>query len=291
MAYLALSFALGTLDAQQAEAACFERGALSVTFSDEHDDAVLEPLPGEVRLWPRTRLTALFAAASADAGLIVALAATLGLEPSALQAQAVADRVWEREWLRDFHAVRFGRRLWVCPRHETVTANDAVVVRLDPGLAFGTGTHPSTALCLTWLDGARLDGVELIDFGCGSGVLAIAALKLGAQRAHAFDIDPQARLATHENAADNGVAARLRVCERAQQLPRGCGTLIANILSETLLALAAELAPLIARGGSLLLAGILSEQEQEVAARYGAWFDMGRYAQRDGWVALQGRRH
>jgi ribosomal protein L11 methyltransferase len=171
------------------------------------------------------------------------------------------------------------------------SAAGSVVVRLDPGLAFGTGTHPSTALCLTWLDDASLEGVELVDFGCGSGVLAIAALKLGARRVYAFDIDPQALLATHENAADNGVASRLELCERAQQLPRACGALVANILSETLLALAAELAPLIASGGSLLLAGILSAQEQEVAARYGAWFDMARYAQRDGWVALHGRRH
>jgi ribosomal protein L11 methyltransferase len=291
MAHLTLSFPLGQLEPERAESACFERGALSVTFSDERDDAVFEPLPGEVRLWPRTRLTALFDAESADAGLIVALAGTLGLEPEQLHAQALADRVWEREWLRDFHAMRFGRRLWVCPRHESVAAPDAVVVRLDPGLAFGTGTHPSTALCLAWLDGAGLEGVELVDFGCGSGVLAIAALKLGARRAHAFDIDPQALLATHENAADNGVASRLELCDRAQQLPRDCGALVANILSETLLALAPELAPLIASGGSLLLAGILSAQEQEVAARYAAWFDMARYAQRDGWVALHGRRH
>jgi ribosomal protein L11 methyltransferase len=296
MPYLELSFELAELDPERAEGACFDQGALSVTYSDALDDAlpanaVLEPGLGEVRLWPRTRLQALFAADSADPVLITTLARAVGLRPGQLRARTVADRVWEREWLRDFHAMRFGRRLWVCPRHESVSDADATVVRLDPGLAFGTGTHASTALCLEWLDAAELSGRQVIDYGSGSGVLAIAALKLGARRAFAFDIDPQALLATGENAADNGVADRLQLCERAGQLPRDCDVLLANILSEILLSLAPELAPLVARGGHALLAGILASQEQEVAARYAAWFDMKRHAQRDGWVALQGQRH
>jgi ribosomal protein L11 methyltransferase len=291
VSYLALSFEVGSIDPEQAETTCFELGALSVTFSDEQDDAVLEPLPGEVRLWPHTRLTALFAAEKADAGLIVRLAGALELPLQHLQAQSVADRAWEREWLRDFHAMRFGRRLWVSPRHETVHADDGIVVRLDPGLAFGTGTHASTALCLTWLDGMALSGLDVIDYGCGSGVLGIAALKLGARCVHAFDLDPQALLATRENAADNGVAAGLRICEDAQQLPQECDVIVANILSETLVALAPALAARVSSSGSVLLAGILAPQEPEVAACYSPWFDMGRFAERDGWVALQGRRH
>jgi ribosomal protein L11 methyltransferase len=291
MAHLELSFELAELDPERAEAACFGHGALSVTLSDARDDAVLEPRPGEVRLWPRTRLQALFAAESADAALIAALASELRLEPRQLHARAVVDRVWEREWLKDFHAMRFGRRLWVCPRHETVTQAGAVVVRLDPGLAFGTGSHPSTALCLDWLDAAALDGRQVIDYGCGSGVLAVAALKLGASRAYAFDIDPQALLATRQNAADNGVAERLQLCERGAQLPRGCDVLLANILSEILINMAEVLAPLVTRGGWALLAGLLPTQEREVAAVYSAWFDMQRHAQRDGWVALHGQRH
>ena len=291
MSYLALSFEVGSIDPVQAESTCFDIGALSVTFSDERDDAVLEPLPGEVRLWPHTRLTALFAADKADAGLIVRLATALQLPLELLQAQSLADRAWEREWLRDFHAMRFGRRLWVSPRHETVHAADGVIVRLDPGLAFGTGTHASTALCLTWLDGTQLRGLEVIDYGCGSGVLAIAALKLGASCVHAFDHDPQALLATRENAADNEVAAGLRICEAASQLPRECDVMVANILSETLIALAPALAPRVSSGGSVLLAGMLAAQEPEVAACYSPWFDMGRFDTRDGWVALQGRRH
>ena len=291
MSYLALSFEVGAVDPEQAETTCFEIGALSVTFSDERDDPVLEPLPGEVRLWPHTRLTALFAAEDADAGLIVTLATALGLPVERMRAQSLADRIWEREWLRDFHAMRFGRRLWVSPRHETVSAADAVVVRLDPGLAFGTGTHPSTALCLTWLEGAPLRGLAVIDYGCGSGVLGIAALKLGARCVHAFDLDPQALLATRENAADNGVAAGMRICETASLLPQECDVMVANILSETLVGLAPALAARVSSGGSVLLAGILDSQEPEVAASYSAWFDMGRFGARDGWVALHGRRH
>jgi ribosomal protein L11 methyltransferase len=291
VSYLALSFEVGSIDPEQAETSCFDMGALSVTFSDERDDAVLEPLPGEVRLWPHTRLTALFAAKKADAGLIVRLATALELPIDQLQAQSLADRAWEREWLRDFHAMRFGRRLWVSPRHETVHAADGVIVRLDPGLAFGTGTHASTALCLAWLDGTQLSGLTVIDYGCGSGVLGIAAVKLGARCVHAFDLDPQALLATRENAADNDVAAALRICKDAALLPQECDVMVANILSETLVALAPALAARVISGGSVLLAGILAPQEPEVAACYSPWFDMGRFAARDGWVALQGRRH
>jgi ribosomal protein L11 methyltransferase len=308
MPYLELSFDLAGLDPEWAQSACFGCGALSVTLSEARDDAVgdvaryddsnvvtassvLEPGVGEVRLWAQTRVQALFAAENAAPALLAALAGAVGVEPQRLRARAVADRVWEREWLRDFHAMRFGQRLWVCPRHESVPQPDAVVVRLDPGLAFGTGTHASTALCLEWLEGCALAGRQVIDFGSGSGVLAVAALKLGARRAYAFDIDPQALLATRDNAADNGVAARLEVCERTTQLPRDCDVLLANILSGILQGLAPTLAPLVAPGGSALLAGILAGQEAEVAASYSPWFDMRCHAQREGWIALHGQRH
>lgn len=290
MPYLELSFELGTLDREAAEAACFDTGALSLTFSDDRDDAVLEPLPGEVRLWRHTRVRALYDAAQADPMLVLQLAAQLQLAPERLQAQAIADRVWEREWLRDFHAMRFGRRLWICPRHEQVQEPQAVVVRLDPGLAFGTGTHPSTALCLQWLDGLNLEQQTLIDYGCGSGVLAIAALKLGAAHAEAFDIDPQALIAARDNASDNEVGERLGVHERADSLS-SAPWLVANILAEVLVRLAPQLAALVTPGGQVLLAGILSEQAAEVADAFAKWFDMSHFAERDGWVALTGRRY
>jgi len=291
MAYFELSFELGELDPEAAETACLEAGALCVTFCDASDEPVLEPRPGEMPLWRQTRLQALYDAQRADAALIAALAAAIGIEPARLTARAVADRVWEREWLRDFHAMRFGRRLWICPRHESVADPEAVVLRLDPGLAFGTGTHPSTAMCLEWLDGAALSGSAVVDYGCGAGVLAIAALKLGARRAYAFDIDPQALLATRENALDNAVADRLQLCERAVDIPRGADLLLANILAEVLMSLQQEFAALLPRGGRALLAGILAAQESEVASAFLKWFDMNRCAQRDGWVALAGTRY
>ncbi len=290
MPHLALSFDLGAADAADVEAACLASGALAVTFSDARDDAVLEPGPGEMRLWPATRVTALFAAELSSAAVLIELAARLGLDAGRIEARCVADRVWEREWLKDFHALRFGRRLWICPHHETVTAADAVVVRLDPGLAFGTGTHPSTALCLEWLDAAPLAGSCVIDYGCGSGVLAIAAARLGAARVSAFDIDPQALIATRENAAANAVAALVHVAERAQELPPQVDVLLANILAGTLVDLRAALAARVLAGGALLLAGILQPQAEAVTTAYAPWFDMDVFGSRDGWVALHGTR-
>jgi ribosomal protein L11 methyltransferase len=291
MSYLELSFALGELDPEAAAAACIGAGALCVTFCDASDEPLLEPRPGEMRLWRHTRLRALYHGERADVALIASVAAAVGIESSRLTARAVADRVWEREWLRDFHALRFGQRLWICPRHESVTDPEAIVVRLDPGLAFGTGTHPSTAMCLQWLDGTPLSGCDVVDYGCGAGALAIAALKLGARRAYAFDIDPQALLATRENAIDNAVDDRLQLCERAGEIPRGCDLVLANIVAEVLISLNQEFAALLPAGGRALLGGILAAQESEVASAFLKWFDMKRFVQRDGWVALAGTRY
>lgn len=290
MSYLELSFDLNDQAPDAAEAACFQTGALAVTFSDASDDPVLEPKPGEVRLWRRTRLQALFDARLADPSLITALAQAVGIAPQGLCARAVADKVWEREWLRDFHSMRFGRRLWICPRHETVADPDAVVVRLDPGLAFGTGTHQSTAMCLQWLDDNDVRDLQVVDYGCGSGVLAIAALKLGARAAFAYDIDPQALLATGENANDNQVADRLTLCTSRQQIPLGCDILLANILAEILILERHQLASHLKTQGQWLLSGILGTQESEVIAAFRQYCDMTRYAMRDEWVALSGRQ-
>jgi ribosomal protein L11 methyltransferase len=289
--FLELSFELGSLDPQAAEDACCECGASAVTFEDARDDAVLEPLPGEVRLWRCTRLKALFAPESHAAAVSARLAARLGLAPLAIGVQLIADRAWEREWLKDFHAMRFGRRLWICPRHEAVTEPGAIVVTLDPGLAFGTGTHPSTALCLTWLDAHFIPGLRAIDYGCGSGVLAVAAARLGAQAVHCFDIDPQALLATRENAAANGVEACVQVHPQRAALPAGADVLLANILSGTLCELAGVFAALLRPGGSAVLAGILEHEVADVTAAYLACFDVERCGGRDGWAALSARRH
>jgi ribosomal protein L11 methyltransferase len=287
MPHLELSFELGTLDPDAAEAACFESGALAITLTDTRDDPVLEPAPGEVRLWPATRVQALFPAEQDPDTLRAGLRHALGL--AAIDARLVEDRPWEREWLRDFHAMRFGERLWICPHHEEVTQPDAVIVKLDPGLAFGTGTHPSTALCLTWLDAHAPAGRSVIDYGCGSGVLGIAAAKLGG-RVQAWDIDPQALLATGQNAAANGVAADVTVCLVEEQVAAGADLLIANILANILCELAPRFAALVRPDGELLLAGILDTQADTVTAAYAPWFDMRIAGQRESWVALSGSR-
>jgi ribosomal protein L11 methyltransferase len=291
MSFLELTFDLGALPAERAEEACFAAGALAVTLVDARDDAVLEPAPGEVRLWPATRLTALYAGDAQPSALAIVLCARLGLAPGDIATRMLGDRVWEREWLKDFHAMRFGTRLWVCPSHESVNDAAACIVRLDPGLAFGTGTHPTTALCLTWLDAHLEAGSEVIDYGCGSGILALAAASLGARRVQCFDIDPQALTATRENALRNDVADRVIVCEGDEVLTTA-DLLLANILSAPLCRLAARFAELVRPGGHVVLAGLMEDQVAEVTEAYRAWFDMRRFGARDDWVGLAGsRRH
>lgn len=286
----ALSLELRDLAPERVEAACLALGALAITYSDSRDDAVLEPAPGELRLWPATRLQALFPPDNDPAALGARLARALRLDQGRIDAAILGARPWEREWLRDFHPLRFGRRLWVCPRHEQVREHGAVIVTLDPGLAFGTGTHPSTALCLTWLDRELAPGSRVIDYGCGSGILGIAAALLGASQVQCFDVDPQALLATTENAAANAVADRLAVRAQVEALTGGADLLVANILAGTLCNLAGAFAALIRPGGRVLLAGILADQSETVAGAFAPWFDIGPSGPRDGWVALSGAR-
>ena len=291
MSGVSVSFDLGTLDPVAAESVCLALGATAVTFADARDDPVLEPLPGEMRLWPATRLTALFLEAPEPDSVAAALATALDLPPARISAAALPERVWEREWLKDFHAMRFGERLWICPRHEQVTDANAVIVTLDPGLAFGTGTHPSTALCLEALDRHPPRGERVIDYGCGSGVLALAAAKLGAAEVHCFDIDPQALTATRENALANGVAACVHVYSQAAQLPQEAGVLLANILSGPLCTLAPAFAALLRPRGVAILAGLMRHEVPDVTAAYAACFDVDGCGERGDWACLRARRH
>ena len=290
--YLALRVDLKGLDqvearVEAAEAALFAAGALSVTLTDAVDDAILEPAPGEVRLWPQTVLQALFPAETAGPESIIVLAGALNLPAERISVERVADRVWEREWLKDFHSMRFGRRLWIVPSHEEPPAEPgSVCVSLDPGLAFGTGTHPSTALCLTWLDSRLPPAAEVIDYGCGSGVLAIAAAKLGAVRAQAFDIDPQALIATRDNAQMNGVQHIIHVHEVASALRAPVDVVLANILAGTLVELAPQLCSLLRPGGHLVLAGILERQAQELIDAYAPHAQLQVAQQREGWILM-----
>ncbi|WP_139557812.1 50S ribosomal protein L11 methyltransferase [Methylotetracoccus oryzae] len=266
-------------------------GALSVSLQDAGDVPLFEPKPGETPIWARTRVIGLFPE-EADLDTVRRnLMGRFGQAVTACDVESLEDRVWEREWLEHFRPVCFGRRLWVSPTGFAVDEPGAVVVTLDPGLAFGTGSHPTTALCLEWLDGQNLSGCAVIDYGCGSGILAVAALVLGAAEAHAVDIDPQALLATEDNAAKNGVAERVR-CAVPDQFGREvtADIVMANILANPLIDLAGELSRRVRAGGWLVLSGILAEQGADVAHAYAAGFEFAPVAQREGWVRLVGRK-
>src|SRR4029079_11464404 len=261
---------------------CLEFGAVAVSYTDQRDDPILEPAPGEFRLWPHSRLQALFPFDCKPDEIVAGLSHVLRVEPGRISVETLADRVWEREWLRDFHPMSFGRRLWVAPHHAHVHTRDAVIVRLDPGLAFGTGTHATTAMCLAWLDENVKSGELAIDYGCGSGVLAVAAAKLGARAAYAFDIDPQALTATRDNAAANHVESQVHVVDSDGALPAGANLLLANILCGPLCELAPRFASLTAPGGKIVLAGLLDSQADEVTRAHAPWFDISPFATRDG---------
>jgi ribosomal protein L11 methyltransferase len=289
MPYLQLTFDIAARDAEAAEVACLEGGALSVTLLDAADAPILEPAPGETPLWPKVRFAALFAEDVDRDGVDRVLEAALGGPLTNPEWRVIEDRVWEREWLKDFGPMRFGARLWVCPHGQTPPEPDAIVVWLDPGLAFGTGTHTTTAMCLAWLDSIELHALDVVDYGCGSGVLAIAALKLGARHADAIDLDPQALIATRDNALRNGVSTAIDVRSTGDPAPLG-DVLIANILAEPLIALARTLASLVRRPGLVALSGILGSQAEAVARAFTPWFDMRPFAAHDGWVCLEGVR-
>jgi ribosomal protein L11 methyltransferase len=286
---LQLTLDIGSSDPAPFEDTLFELGAVSVTLEDAADDPVLEPAPGETPLWPTVVVKAVFDA-SADADVIAVCLAQALPDAPAPHFETLPDKAWEREWLKDFRPMRFGRRLWVCPGGLPAGEPDAIRIELDPGLAFGTGTHPTTALCLEWLDSQDIAGRRVVDYGCGSGILAIAAAKLGAASVLAMDIDPQALIATHENAERNGVAGRIAVTGDPQLAAGSADVLLANILAGPLVELAPRFARAIRPGGHLALSGLLLEQADIVTSAYRPWFDIGTAATRDGWALLAGRR-
>lgn len=277
-------------------------GALSVTLLDADADtsnerAILEPGVGQTPLWNELVLTALFPDDTNALALLAALDAfDKGLDWSTVGFRAVADEDWERAWLDTFQPMSFGRRTWIVPWNhelpEAANTADAAIVRLDPGLAFGSGTHPTTALCLRWLDGLAdeglLAGQTVLDFGCGSGILALAALKLGAAGAVGVDNDPQAIIATNDNAQRNGVQiqAFLPDDEPAATYP----VVVANILASALAALADVLASRVQPGGRIALSGILHGQEDELLAQYAQWFDELVATQDGDWMRITGTR-
>jgi ribosomal protein L11 methyltransferase len=266
-------------------------GALSVTFSDAEDEPILELGPGETQLWSNTCVTALFPGDRDPDGVRTELGQALNKDICRnLQLELLKDQEWERNWMSHYQPMRFGKRLWVCPKEAAVDEDNAVVVFLDPGLAFGTGTHPTTALCLTWLAKAKLRNKTVIDFGCGSGILAIAALKLGAAEAIGSDHDPQAILASRDNALSNGVSSKLTLVGPGETLTTKADILLANILSGTLIKLADQLTDLLLPGGDILLSGILPDQADQVAAAFAPNFHMEPAVIDRDWVLLHGKR-
>ncbi len=298
MPWLELSLTIRAAEQPRVEAALEDLGALSITLRDADaetpdEEAIFEPGVGEVPLWNQIVLNALFDIEADRRGLTAAIADDLPfIEPAHIEWREVEDQDWERAWMDQFKPMPFGRRLWVYPWNiEPPEDGGIVVVRLDPGLAFGTGTHSTTALCLEWLDGQELAGRQVLDFGCGSGILAIAALLLGAERAVGTDIDPQALEASRDNASRNGIEpARFPVYLPADLPQRQADVLVANILAGPLVSLAPQLTGLVRPGGLLALSGILAEQAEEVRAAYSAHFDLDPTAEREGWIRISGRR-
>jgi ribosomal protein L11 methyltransferase len=295
MSWLELKIALGDLDAERVEEALENTGALSVTLEDAGDEPIYEPDADKPSLWSDTRLTALFPADAHMDSVLLRLKTDLGvaaLPPH--RVEPLEDRDWVREWLKDFKPMRFGKRLWICPTTYTPPDAEAVNLILDPGLAFGTGTHPTTALCLEWLDGADLAGKEVVDYGCGSGILAIAAARLGARHLWAVDNDPQALVATRDNAARNGVTDRLSVCLPPAFADRREGMkadlLLANILAGPLVSLAPLFAAHMKPGAPLVLSGILKTQEPDIRRAYEADFMGLEVASKDDWIRISGIR-
>jgi len=266
-------------------------GSVSVTFSDTNDDAIFEPKVGETPLWQNVTITALFGVDTDQDYVKDTLKRICSINEASFA--LLKDRVWEDECKKDFHAMQFGKRLWICPSWENSAQlpSDAVVIDMNPGLAFGTGTHQTTDLCLQYLDENPPVGQRVIDYGSGTGVLAIAAVKLGANQAVCVDNDPQAVIATQNNIANNQVESQISVLHTDDegQLVKA-NLLIANILAQPLVGLCVHFSTLLESGGQLVLSGILYDQVEMILAAYGEYFSALKVTQKDDWCRVNGIR-
>ena len=290
MPWLQLKFATEQAQVDEVSDYMMALGALSITYEDAEDNPILEPLPGETPLWQALIVTALFDATvdtTATLNEIKQSAHTSAIQNPTFE--ALEDKDWERAWMDSFHPMQFGQRLWIVPSWRQPPEPDAVNLLLDPGLAFGTGTHPTTSLCLQWLDGADLTDKSVLDYGCGSGILAIAAVLLGAKQVTAIDIDPQALTATLDNMQRNNIAEHL--IERGQpELAEGktYNLVVANILAGPLKQLAPSIASKVSEEGELVLSGLLAEQAEEISQVYEKWFTMKPAIIEGDWIRLEG---
>ena len=302
MAWNQITFFATQAIAEQLSDFLSDLGAVAVTMKEGNAEEILEPLPGETPLWSDTQVVGLFEDdLDIDHILVVlkaltkALCKDLGFPKYIVE--AVADEDWERAWLKDFKPMQFGENLWIVPSAYEPEDESATNIFLDPGLAFGTGTHATTALCLKWLDKhhteCKTQYHEVIDYGCGSGILAIAAAKLGANAVHGIDIDPQALIATESNSSVNKVAEHIKtyLVDEFDRYYEGkaADLLLANILANPLMELAASFAKLVKPNALIVLSGILEDQAEDVLQVYRQWFDMDEPTRQDGWVMLSGK--
>ncbi len=266
-------------------------GSASVTFIDTKDTPIFEPKPGQVKYWSETTVIGLYDASHDMQSVIDYLKAQREFEQDiSYKIEQLEDKDWEREWMDNFHPIKFGERLWICPSWRDIPDPDAVNVLLDPGLAFGTGTHSTTALCLKWLESIDLSGKTVIDFGCGSGILGIAAIKLGAERVIGIDIDPQALEASLDNAQRNGVADQLEVYLPQNQPEFKADIMVANILAAPLRELHQVILGLLKPHGLIALSGILEEQGQSVADVYSKYCKLDPIEIDGEWVRVSGQK-
>lgn len=273
-------------------------GAVSVTLDDAEDQALLEPLPGETPLWNKVIVTGIYAQEDGEEIDVAALEAFIRQQmPDApLRSALMEDQAWERTWMDAYEPIQISDKFWIVPEWMQAPEPDAVNIKLDPGLAFGTGNHASTFLCLQWLGKTDVKDKIVIDYGCGSGILGVAALLLGAKKVYATDIDPQAVLATQQNAELNGVLENLYVGLpeefNAEFAHQQADVFVANILAGPLMALASEFSTLVKSEGEFALAGVIDEQVDDVSRVYSEFFDILEVEKRDeNWCRISGKRH
>ena len=283
-------------NADQLEDLLMEMGCDAVSMEDAADQPLYEPDPGTTPLWSQTTVTGLFDSDRDIEQLCADIRDAWHQQTQQalpeIEVTLVEDKDWERAWMDNFQPLKFGERLWIVPSWHEAPDPDAANLMLDPGLAFGTGTHPTTALCLEWLDGQDVQGKQVIDYGCGSGILGLAALLLGANLVIGVDTDPQALEASRENARRNGVDdSKLALYLPEDEPDKQADVMLANILAQPLIGLAPHLASRTRPGGDLVLSGILSNQVREVVAAYEPWFVMDEPEQREEWIRLTGRRN
>jgi ribosomal protein L11 methyltransferase len=281
-------------DAESFEDALLNLGSLAVTLQDAADQPLYEPPIGSTPLWQRTRVIGLFET-NTNIDLICAALHNqfTAFDDTLYRIEIVEDQAWERAWMANFKPIQCGARLWICPSWCDIPDKQAVNLMLDPGLAFGTGTHPTTHLCLQWLDGLYLKNKTLVDYGCGSGILAIAGLLLGTTHATAIDNDPQALIATRDNAERNHIDEKKLTVIYPREIPEKLQSdvLVANILAQPLIDLASNICALLKSGGDIALSGILEDQTQAVMQAYKPWIDWQAPTIKEGWVRLSGKKY